>query len=822
MILSEHELSVEVEQNLLQDAAVTQARLVNLSTSGGNEAQWAVAIALAKNDCGGQSNGPLLERLRKNLLVKLKGYDKTLVPKKWFLLPKLPVAPSGHVEDELLLQHLMSLDADHNRPSMQDKLRNILSKVLRIPFADVLPSASFVRLGGDSITAIEVMSRCLEENINLQARDLMKCESLAELETATNNYQGPSTDVMRNTAHDLMASPKCILAYWDALAEYLGHGYRASHRFHVSGQIGKMLLHDCPSTLRVTPVEICMAAVRHSFQKIFTDRETLAALVVCSQPKTSEPLAVNMSLAPIDDFKTTMCRTKDSFAHSRAVRSASSTSVLSFTELRVHYVSECYPVSSSNRVKADGHANGYASRLAHETETTLFNFKITAHEDNFVAFDIDYARKTARQCDILKWIETCRAVLEGEIPLLIQSAPLFSLSDFPYLPLSYPELERLVNSIGDLGHDEIESAYPTLPAQDGILLSQVRSPALYKIASIFEIKHHKSTVALSLDVLEQAWNDVVARNPSLRTVFIPSVCGGFVFNQVILKNIHPETVRLGGFGNGKEAVAALRALELATFVNHRPGHRLTICNTADGHTYCKLEISHANVDGMSVPLIFKELCSAYEGHLPYSSVFTFRDYMSFFRNQSKDHSLKYWLNILDGVEPCHFPSLGEQTTQSVVMKKILIDVDSTGIKSFCMARGITPAILFQSVWGVIIRAYTLADDVCFGYLVSGRDVPIAGINELIGPLINLLVCRIRFGGLKTFEDLLLNLQNQVRHAMDNQYGSIADIQHSVAPGQRRLFNTIISMMYSPDESEAGTKLHAQVVDNRAPTEVRPN
>ncbi|RBA15944.1 hypothetical protein FPRO05_12165 [Fusarium proliferatum] len=46
---------------------------------------------------------------------------------------------------------------------------------------------------------------------------------------------------------------------------------------------------------------------------------------------------------------------------------------------------------------------------------------------------------------------------------------------------------------------------------------------------------------------------------------------------------------------------------------------------------------------------------------------------------------------------------------------------------------------FQGAWAFVLRAFTGSEDVCFGYLTSGRNFPVDRIVEIVGPLISMLV-----------------------------------------------------------------------------------
>lgn len=61
---------------------------------------------------------------------------------------------------------------------------------------------------------------------------------------------------------------------------------------------------------------------------------------------------------------------------------------------------------------------------------------------------------------------------------------------------------------------------------------------------------------------------------------------------------------------------------------------------------------------------------------------------------------------------------------------------------FCKRYRVTVANIFQVVWRLVLRSLNNADEVNFGYATSGRDIFLDGIEDALGPYVNLLVCRI--------------------------------------------------------------------------------
>lgn len=60
------------------------------------------------------------------------------------------------------------------------------------------------------------------------------------------------------------------------------------------------------------------------------------------------------------------------------------------------------------------------------------------------------------------------------------------------------------------------------------------------------------------------------------------------------------------------------------------------------------------------------------------------------------------------------------------------------LKEYCRRAKVTVASLFYAAWGLVLARYTASDHVCFGVVFSGRSLPIAGVETVVGPTINTL------------------------------------------------------------------------------------
>jgi hypothetical protein len=229
----------------------------------------------------------------------------------------------------------------------------------------------------------------------------------------------------------------------------------------------------------------------------------------------------------------------------------------------------------------------------------------------------------------------------------------------------------------------------------------------------------------------------------------------------------------------------------------RLGHRLRISVNANGEIPCELVINHLLIDGFTRDILVSDLQLAYDGQLPSFTAAPFSRYLTRLRCQSEADSRAYWTRYLHGVQPCLFPRLdGKLENEQDILHSVTIDFDplqTQSILRFCEQHATTIASMLQIAWGLVLRAYTGSDSVCFGYMVSARDIPLPGLQEIAGPLINLLVCRLSFDDKDDIHKTISNSQAAYAQNLDHRFCSLTEIIHGLGHTVPRLFNTAMSL-----------------------------
>ncbi|KAF5023771.1 hypothetical protein F66182_4164 [Fusarium sp. NRRL 66182] len=439
-----------------------------------------------------------------------------------------------------------------------------------------------------------------------------------------------------------------------------------------------------------------------------------------------------------------------------------------------------------------------------------------------LVLNFSYNRYMNRQSSILGWIERCRESIHEAVQKLSQIRDEPSVPDMSLLPLAFRGVSRAERKLAELGiarGDDIEAAYPCSSVQQGILFAQIRDPEYYSYSVTFAVNCVQPGDVVDVRRLAVSWQHVVQRHSTLRTVFVDSLLEEGAMSQVVLRK-HPAIVSILECADNEISLRLAERSSLVLPVNHPP-HRLNIFKTP-GRVLCVLEMSHAISDGTSMPILFRDLALAYGGALSTTKTLSvYRDYVAYLQESLALPHVDYWKEYLAGVEPCYLPRLNDGTgaAESRVLRALNQDIShAANLQAFCTERGTTLSNVFQTAWALVLQAYTGLDDVCYGYLVAERDIPVPGIDEAIGVFISILVCRVSLHPSTSVRDILETVQEDLMAAMNHKSVSLADLQR-VMGSNEPLFNTAYSFQRrSVSKSMATGPISFDVSDAQDPNE----
>lgn len=275
--------------------------------------------------------------------------------------------------------------------------------------------------------------------------------------------------------------------------------------------------------------------------------------------------------------------------------------------------------------------------------------------------------------------------------------------------------------------DFVEDIYPCTPMQEGLVAQTVKNSGDYVLQRVMQLAD-----GIDLPRFKQSWEQVIRLNPILRTRIIQiEACG---LQQVVLDEriVWRESSNLEDYlGDDR-----LEAMDLG-----RPLARYAIVtNHASRNPMFVWTIQHSIYDGGCMPLMLNQVEVAYNGRaLSTQSAPKFNLFVKHMvENMHSDASLSFWKEEFAGYDSPAFPVLpkvGHNVVADAIVERACMPIRPKG--------DITLATALRASLALTIHRQTGVDDVVFGMTLSGRNVPIPQIEEVVGPTITTIPVRVR-------------------------------------------------------------------------------
>ena len=309
----------------------------------------------------------------------------------------------------------------------------------------------------------------------------------------------------------------------------------------------------------------------------------------------------------------------------------------------------------------------------------------------------------------------------------------------------------------DIRREHIEDVYPCTPFQEGLMAASLIQKGAYVAQSSFLLPK-----TLDFERFRQAWQTLVDTHPILRTRIVSTSSKSL---QVVLR----ESKILWESGASLEAYLKLSQAALIHYGG--PLIRYAIIDSATDSRHFVWTAHHAVYDGWSVATIFRQLERLYEdGSIPKSVPYNgFIEYLSKIDARASDN---YWRSQLSGEKPASFPRLPTPTYQphpdQLLQHTMEISRKST--------TDILTSNILRAAWAIIVARYSDTNDVAFGVALSGRDSPVHGIENMVGPTISTVPLRMRLDLEQNVTDYLVAVQNQSTEMISFQHAGLQNIR----------------------------------------------
>lgn len=415
-----------------------------------------------------------------------------------------------------------------------------------------------------------------------------------------------------------------------------------------------------------------------------------------------------------------------------------------------------------------------------------------------------YSENVHKRSTIANLVENFIAALKEIIRHCLAARSCYTPSDFPLAKLNQQQIDRLGAKFA------IKDVYCLSPLQQGLLFHSLYAPnsRMYFQQKIFTL-HGK----LHIQAFQQAWQQVVNRHPSLRTIFIWEELANPL--QVVLEQVKipwemSNWCQVSAKEQEQQLLAYLQTdLQQGFSLSDIPPMRLALIQTATDTHQLIWSHHHLLLDGWCNSIILKEvfnfyaaLCEGYDLYL--DDVCPYRDYIAWLQQRDWREAEIFWRKALSGLRaPTNLAVNAANSLpndeQGYTQEQIYLSTKVTSLlQSFARQHHLTLNTLIQGAWALLLSRYSGEEDVVFGITVSGRPPELSGVEAIVGLLINTLPMRVQVSPYVSLLSLFQQLQQQQTEMLQYQHSSLVQIQEwSEIPRGTPLFDSFVTFENYP-------------------------
>jgi acyl-CoA synthetase (AMP-forming)/AMP-acid ligase II/aryl carrier-like protein/NRPS condensation-like uncharacterized protein len=271
----------------------------------------------------------------------------------------------------------------------------------------------------------------------------------------------------------------------------------------------------------------------------------------------------------------------------------------------------------------------------------------------------------------------------------------------------------------------VEDIYPCTATQESLFTFSLKSTKAYIAQRVSRIPEH-----IDVEAWKRAWEHIVATSPILRTRLAQLKEPGL--QQVVLK----EGI------TWRSSTDLKRYLEDDLKERSELGQGLAryaiVEDAQESQRYMVWTVHHVLYDGWSEPIILQKISDYMQGDKSGPSAYM-KDFVKFLVDTDATKMKEFWHQELDGASGSQFPRLPTRDympTPNGMVERI-IPLKASDCSPF------TKATIVRGAWALVASQYTGNDDVVFGETMTGRDIPLRGAENIVGPMIATIPMRVR-------------------------------------------------------------------------------
>ncbi|WP_206911854.1 hypothetical protein IGL98_000585 [Enterococcus sp. DIV0840] len=403
-------------------------------------------------------------------------------------------------------------------------------------------------------------------------------------------------------------------------------------------------------------------------------------------------------------------------------------------------------------------------------------------------------------------IKELKALFEEELEMVVEhclekESIEKTASDYGEIEWNEAEFRQVETQFSEY-EAQIEKIYPLTPLQEGLLFHEQEkvSSSAYIVQAIYGLG------AVKVAEFKQALDLLVQKHSALRTNIIyrdVSIPRQVIRQQAVCAI---ETIDLTEVPDKDSAMKKIEQenIQRGFDLEADPLFRIKLIKVATNDYKMLMSFHHIILDGWCNAILLSDLRAFYQQLITGQSYeiikqtinpdYAHADYVRYLAKMNTRDAKEYWHTLLEdyttiaSVLPTTVEAVESAQNQ---IKQVLDEQTCEKIRMLAKSLNTTVNTIFESAWGLLLQSYTNTEDVVFGQVVSGRNSPIANIEDKVGLFINTIPVRVQNEKDADFTTVVTNMQTQLNQSGSYDLYPLSEVQNEHELGNK-LVQTIVA------------------------------
>ncbi|KNG52835.1 nonribosomal peptide synthetase 1 [Stemphylium lycopersici] len=368
--------------------------------------------------------------------------------------------------------------------------------------------------------------------------------------------------------------------------------------------------------------------------------------------------------------------------------------------------------------------------------------------------------------------------------------PLQHYAAFSLLPLGFKEsLLSSLPAILPVSHcAEVLDILPSTSFQETIIRRHIRNPCQGFNYFYFDIGPQ-----LHIPLLRSSCSKLLERFTILRTIFVEVKESIW---QIVVGSHQISFAIFDVEGPLLDESYAICALDRESSSPHDLPTGFLLLRHSSGYRLI-LRLSHAQYDGLSLPVIFNALSDLYDNK-PLLVQSTFPAFLKYTRNR-QPHSAVYWKSLLEGSQMTLLTPLLYGAEKAEIARPVFVQQRTPAVR---LPHNLTSATLISSAWALLNSYLTGDKNIVYGHLIAGRNSDVPGIENVLGPCVNIIPVLAQVNPGESSIAFMSSMQHQFLSLGESDSMGLPDIiQHCTQWPTETNFDSVIQFQNVDETSE---------------------